>query len=102
DDFAIEGPKGSTKRVAAALAALGVSQPTHKVLIVDGKTNANLVRGARNLRSSQWVAPEGVNVYDVLRHEALILTQSAVATITAALTTAGASAAEAPEAQGAE
>jgi large subunit ribosomal protein L4 len=90
DNFTVGGPKGSTKQVATALAALGIAQPAHKVLIVDGKDNSNLVRGARNLAASQWVAPEGVNVYDVLRHETLVLTQSAVASITAALKTAGA------------
>lgn len=86
DSFSIGGPKGSTKSVATALAALGAAQPDHKVLIVDTKTNDNLVRGARNLRSSQWVAPEGINVYDILRHQTLVLTQAAVASITAALT----------------
>lgn len=85
DSFAIGGPKGSTKQVATALAALGVGQPDNKVLIVDAKDNGNLVAGARNLRSSQWVAPEGVNVYDILRHQTLVLTQAAVASITAAL-----------------
>jgi len=85
DHFSIGGPKGSTKSVATALAALGVAQPANKVLIVDAKDNGNLVRGARNLRSSQWVAPEGVNVYDILRHQTLVLTQAAVASITAAL-----------------
>ena len=86
DKFSIDGPKGSTKSVATALAALGVAQPANKVLIVDAKDNGNLVHGARNLRSSQWVAPEGVNVYDILRHQTLVLTQAAVASITAALT----------------
>src|SRR5512146_964371 len=46
DEFSIGGPKGSTKSVATALAALGVAQPDHKVLIVDAKDNSNLVRGA--------------------------------------------------------
>jgi large subunit ribosomal protein L4 len=85
DNFSIGGPKGSTKSVATALAALGVAQPDHKVLIVDAKDNGNLVRGARNLPSSQCIAPEGVNVYDILRHQTLVLTQAAVASITAAL-----------------
>jgi len=85
DGFSISGPKGSTKSVATALAALGVAQPTNKVLIVDAKDNGNLVSGARNLRSSQCIAPEGVNVYDILRHQTLVLTQAAVASITAAL-----------------
>lgn len=69
---------GKTKSVATALAALGVAQPSNKVLIVDAKDNDLLVRAARNLKSSQWIAPEGVNVYDILRHETLVLTQAAV------------------------
>ena len=85
DNFAVSGPKGSTKLVAGALAALGVVQPEHKVLIVDGKTNGNLVHGAHNLKSSQWIAPEGVNVYDILRHQTLVLTQDAVKQIETAL-----------------
>src|ERR1041385_107133 len=92
DNFAIggpEGPKGTTKLVPAALPKLGAAQPDNKVLIVDAKTNNNLVRGAKNLRSSQWVAPEGINVYDILRHQTLVLTQAAVASITAALTDSG-------------
>lgn len=87
DNFSITGPKGSTKQVATALAALGIAQPSNKVLIVDAKDNGNLVAGARNLASSQWVAPEGVNVYDILRHQTLVLTQAAVASLTAALKT---------------
>ncbi|MBX3161951.1 MAG: 50S ribosomal protein L4 [Deltaproteobacteria bacterium] len=86
DGFATDG---KTKSVAGALAALGIAQPAAKVLIVDGKTdgkdNVNLIRGARNLASSQWIAPEGVNVYDVLRHETLVITQAAVKQIETAL-----------------
>ena len=82
DTFTTEG---KTKEVANALAALGVTQPDTKVLIVDGKDNAMLVRGTRNLRSSQWLAPEGLNVYDLLRHEAVVFTQSAIKQVEASL-----------------
>ena len=85
DSFSIGGPRGSTKSVANALKALGAAQPDSKVLIVDAGSNVNLVHGARNLKSSQWIAPEGLNVYDILRHQTLIVTQAAVASITAAL-----------------
>jgi large subunit ribosomal protein L4 len=85
DQFGVDGPKGSTKQVAGALAALGAAQPAAKVLIVDGKDNANLVAGTRNLRSSQWLAPEGLNVYDILRHDTLVLTQAAVQQLQTAL-----------------
>lgn len=72
---------GKTKSVATALKALGGA----KALIVDAKTNENLVRGAKNLASSQWLAPEGLNVYDILRHDTLVLTQDAAKAVTEAL-----------------
>ena len=82
DSFKTEG---KTKQVTTALAALGYSQPTSKVLIVDAHDNENLIRGARNLASSKWIAPEGLNVYDILRHEAVIITSASVKQIEAAL-----------------
>jgi large subunit ribosomal protein L4 len=77
---------GKTKSVAAALSTL---QTGNKALIIDSKDNTKLVRGAKNLASSQWLAPEGVNVYDVLRHEVLVMTKAAVDAITTALKTEG-------------
>lgn len=79
DNFSTDG---KTKSVAAALAALGAGT---KALIVDAKTNEKLVRGARNLAKSQWLAPEGLNVYDILRHDVLVLTQAAAQQVTDAL-----------------
>jgi large subunit ribosomal protein L4 len=84
---------GKTKSVAAALATLGATVPkgnknkkkTSKALVVDAKTNDKLVRGAKNLAASQWLAPEGLNVYDILRHETLVLTKAALESITATL-----------------
>jgi large subunit ribosomal protein L4 len=78
---------GKTKSVVTALAALGGhgKKAIPKALIVDGKANAELQRGAKNLPSSQWLAPEGINVYDILRHDMLILTQAAAQAITEAL-----------------
>lgn len=78
DNFSTDG---KTKSVAAAIKALG----GNKTLLVDAKTNENLVRGARNLASSQWLAPEGLNVYDILRHDTLVLTQDAAKAVTEAL-----------------
>lgn len=78
DNFSTDG---KTKSVAAALKTLGSA----KVLIVDAKTNENLVRGAKNLATSQWLAPEGLNVYDILRHDTLVLTQDAAKAVTEAL-----------------
>lgn len=82
DAFASDG---KTKSVATVLAALGTAQPASKVLLVDAKDNQLLARGARNLASSKWLAPEGLNVYDILRHETLVLTQAAAKAVETAL-----------------
>jgi len=76
-----EPAAGKTKAVATALAALGVK----KGLIVDAKDNQLLVRGARNLPRAKWLAPEGLNVYDILDHETLVITQAAVRQVETAL-----------------
>jgi len=80
DAFATDG---KTKSVATALTALALGDA--KVLVVDSKDNSNLARGSRNLASSQWIAPEGVNVYDILRHDTLVMTQAALKSVEAAL-----------------
>jgi large subunit ribosomal protein L4 len=82
DQFATDG---KTKSVTGALKALGVAQPKNKVLIVDAAENENLVRGTKNLASSKWLAPEGLNVYDVLKYETLLITRASVEKVQAAL-----------------
>ena len=81
DKLDVAGPKQMTKAVAAVMVALGGK----KTLVVDATTNTNLVRGAKNLAHSQWLAPEGLNVYDILRHDTLVLTQAAVKQVEGAL-----------------
>jgi large subunit ribosomal protein L4 len=77
DRFAIEakaddsGKKRLTKQVAAAIAKLGLGE----VLIVDGRDNDALSLGSKNLASAKWIAPEGLNVYDVLNYETLVITR---------------------------
>jgi large subunit ribosomal protein L4 len=82
DEFSVDG---KTKSVAAALGALGAEQPVSKALIVESNENQNLVRGARNLPRSKWLAPEGLNVYDILNHETLVMTQATVKAVEEAL-----------------
>ncbi len=76
DEFAVAG--GKTKAVASALKKLGADKPKSSVLIVDVADNGDLVRGAKNLARSNWIAPEGLNVYDVLRHETLLMTKASI------------------------
>jgi len=67
-----------TKGLATVLGALKVESSS---LLVDTNTNENLRMSARNLDNHQYLPPEGVNVYDLLRYEHLVLTKDALAAI---------------------
>jgi len=77
DKLSFDAPK--TKQLAGILKALGVPS----AVVVDGKENVHLSKSVRNLPKSKFLAPEGLNVYDILDHETLILTQGAVRAIEA-------------------
>ena len=47
-------------------------------VVIDGKENANLSKSARNLPKSKYLAPEGLNVYDILNHTSLVIAAGAV------------------------
>jgi large subunit ribosomal protein L4 len=49
-----------------------------KTLVVDGKANDKLKLSIRNLERNLFLPPEGVNVYDLLRHDHVILSKDAV------------------------
>jgi large subunit ribosomal protein L4 len=72
DAFGLDEVK--TKALAGVLTALKVGRSS---LIVDAKDNQKLSLSARNLDKHQYLPPEGVNVYDLLRHDTLVLTKSA-------------------------
>ena len=63
-----------TKKLASVLSTL---QAPHKVLVVDDKTNENLKLSIRNMSDNQFLPPEGVNVYDLLRHDHLVVSKDA-------------------------
>ncbi len=63
-----------TKGLVANLKSLKVDS---SALIVDGTDNTNLRLSAANLPKHTVLPPEGVNVYDVLRHDHLVLSQDA-------------------------
>jgi large subunit ribosomal protein L4 len=59
------------------LAALNTLQADKKALVVDSASNENLVRSIKNLAAHQFLPPEGVNVYDILRHDHLVVSKAA-------------------------
>jgi large subunit ribosomal protein L4 len=63
-----------TKKLAGVLTAL---QAPEKVLVVDDKGNENLRLSIRNMKGNQFLPPEGVNVYDLLRHRHLVVSKEA-------------------------
>ena len=62
-----------TKVVAQTLGTLEAA----KALVVDAKDNDNLRVSLRNIKEHQFLPPEGVNVYDLLRHKHLVVTKEA-------------------------
>lgn len=63
-----------TKRLIETLSAL---KAEHKTLVVDSTENERLRMSIRNCKEHQFLPPEGLNVYDLLRHDTLILSKDA-------------------------
>lgn len=63
-----------TKKLAGVLETL---KAPSSALVVDDKSNENLRLSIRNMAHSQFLPPEGVNVYDLLRYQHLIVSKTA-------------------------
>jgi large subunit ribosomal protein L4 len=72
DGWSLDKPK--TKEFASSLGKLGLSG---KTLIVDSLDNDNLILSARNLRQAKVVNSFGLNIYDLLYHDQLVLSKDA-------------------------
>jgi len=59
------------------LSALTTLKTKKKVMIVDSADNENIKLSMRNCRDHQFLPPEGVNVFDLLRHDTLIVSKDA-------------------------
>jgi len=73
---------GKTRDLAARLEKLGWSRP---LVITGAQADDGFVRAARNLRSIDLLPQQGANVYDILRHDTLVLTADAVEALEARL-----------------
>ena len=69
-----ELPEVKTKKLVDALETLKAKA---KTLVVDRGDNDKLRLSIRNCKTHQFLPPEGVNVYDLLRHDTLILSKEA-------------------------
>jgi large subunit ribosomal protein L4 len=75
DDFKMEEIK--TKNFLGILRHLELEN----VLIVTDKRDENLEKSSRNVRNVKLVRAEGLNVYDILTHESLLLIEPALGVI---------------------
>jgi large subunit ribosomal protein L4 len=81
DDFKV-GEK--TKEFVGTLSTLGLAdkKKTTKTLIVDSLDNANLIRSSGNVQRVKVTNSLGLNIYDLLWHEKLLISKSAVEELT--------------------
>jgi len=76
----LDAPK--TKTLASGFAKTGVDSA---IIIVGGEVQSNFALAARNLPKIDVLPVEGVNVYDIIRREKLVLTRAAVDALEARL-----------------
>jgi large subunit ribosomal protein L4 len=72
DQLSFDAPK--TKQMAGVLKALGLKS----VLVVDKADNDKLTLSVRNLDNAKYLAPEGLNVYDILNYPGLLISKDAI------------------------
>jgi large subunit ribosomal protein L4 len=73
EGFSLDQPK--TKDFIASLGKLGIEG---KTLIVDSIENHNLILAARNVKRAKVVNSYGLNIYDLLYHEKLVVSREAI------------------------
>lgn len=73
-------PVTKTKEFINTLKILGLVNKDQavKTLVVDSLDNANLIRSARNVQKTKVTNSFGVNIYDLLYHEKLVISRGAV------------------------
>ncbi|HEY1756358.1 MAG TPA: 50S ribosomal protein L4 [Bryobacteraceae bacterium] len=79
-DFAVSEPKSKLMRQA-----LGTLEVKKTVLVVDNSDNRNLQLSSRNLEGVKLVTSRDVNVYDLLGHEHILLSEAAAAKLSEGL-----------------
>lgn len=77
DEFGFDTPK--TRDFVAAIVKLGLAETKKpvKMLIVDSLDNANLVLSSRNVEKTKVTNSFGLNIYDLLYHEKLLISKAA-------------------------
>jgi len=79
EDFGISNPKTSEFLVVMDTLGLVENKKRAKTLIIDSLDNANLVLSSRNVKKTKVTNSFGLNIYDIIYHEKLLISKTAVA-----------------------
>jgi large subunit ribosomal protein L4 len=72
----LDVPEGKTKALVERLGKLGLAKTA---LVIDGDAlNVSFAKASSNLAQVNLLPAVGANVYDIMRHETLVLTKAAV------------------------
>jgi large subunit ribosomal protein L4 len=78
--FVVEGMEssaGKTGELAKRLAGFGLE----KAVLISSKADANFGRASKNLPKYRYYGAEGLNVYDLLKYDAAVVTKDSLAQI---------------------
>ena len=78
EDFTISDPKTKVFMSTMGGLELATGKKAVKMLIVDSLDNENLIRSSRNVQKTKITNSYGLNIYDLLYHEKLLISKSAV------------------------
>ncbi|MFZ1699334.1 MAG: 50S ribosomal protein L4 [Pyrinomonadaceae bacterium] len=85
DEFGFKNPK--TSEFLGVMDTLGLieNKKRAKTLIIDSLDNANLILSSRNVRKTKVTNSFGLNIYDIIYHEKLLISKAALEEIMALL-----------------
>ena len=85
DEFGFKNPK--TSEFLGAMGTLGLvgKKAATKTLIIDSLDNANLVLSSRNVKKAKVTNSFGLNMYDIIYHEKLLISKAALEELSALL-----------------
>ncbi|MEP6788971.1 MAG: 50S ribosomal protein L4, partial [Acidobacteriota bacterium] len=85
DEFGFKNPK--TSEFLGAMGTLGLSdkKTRTKTLIVDSLDNLNLILSSRNVEKTKVTNSFGLNIYDIIYHEKLLISKAALDELTSLL-----------------
>ena len=82
DEFTFKSPKTSEFVSTVSGLALATSKKPVKTLIVDSLDNQNLILSSRNVEKTKVTNSFGLNIYDIIYHEKLLISQAALEELT--------------------